>query len=506
MPNKAFLVALGMVISPGLASAETLWTTIGNMATPRSGHSATLLPSGTVLVAGGDGALSSAELYDSSAGTWSGTSSMGTGRSAHTATLLPSGLVLVAGGVGVDGTLASAELYDPTTGSWTPTGPMTMARSGHTQSLLLSGKVLITGGSGDHSLASAELYDPMAGTWSSTDNPMAMARLGHTATLLPSGKVLVAGGGNDDATAAEVYDPLAGTWASTGSMTTARTGHTAVLLRAGLVFVAGGSNENGTQPSTEVYDPMAGAWSGTAAMPTARGQQTGTVLPSGNVLVAGGLGNVTSSGELILDSTFHFSSAEFYDAVAGSWTSTGSMATARVGHTATLLLAGVVLVAGGVGVNGTLASAEVYDQLAGVAPVVVPEVVSLGTQETLSFSGTGGSGTGFVWSFDQNGSGASLDTAGNYTAGTKGSIPGVTLVIDQIRLTDSLGNSATALVKVNGTVRVGQFPPSLGPSCAVTAGDASPLLGLTVLLALMSKRRHGDARRGTATRHGEAPR
>src|SRR5450432_721565 len=57
MPNKAFLVALGMAVSPGLASSETLWTTIGNMATPRSGHSATLLPSGTVLVAGGDGAL-----------------------------------------------------------------------------------------------------------------------------------------------------------------------------------------------------------------------------------------------------------------------------------------------------------------------------------------------------------------------------------------------------------------------------------------------------------------
>lgn len=112
----------------------------------------------------------------------------------------------------------------------------------------------------------------------------------------------------------------------------------------------------------------------------------------------------------------------------------------------------------------------------------------MGTQETLSFSGTGNYGTELVWSFDQNASGASLDTVGNYTAGTNGS------VIDQIRLTDSLGNSATALVKVNATVRFAQFPPTLGPSCAVIAGDASPLLALMVFLALIWKRRHGDAR------------
>ena len=65
-------------------------------------HTATLLPNGKVLVAGGCGigshSLSSAELYDPATGSWSGTGSLGTARSEHTATLLPNGKVLVAGG------------------------------------------------------------------------------------------------------------------------------------------------------------------------------------------------------------------------------------------------------------------------------------------------------------------------------------------------------------------------------------------------------------------------
>ena len=65
-------------------------------------HTATLLPNGKVLVAGGSiaaAALSSAELYDPASGTWTATGSLGTARDSHTATLLPNGKVLVAGGV-----------------------------------------------------------------------------------------------------------------------------------------------------------------------------------------------------------------------------------------------------------------------------------------------------------------------------------------------------------------------------------------------------------------------
>jgi hypothetical protein len=94
------------------------------------------------------------------AGTWSATGSLNTARFEHTATLLPDGKVLVAGGVGPNGLLASAELFDPATGTWSATGSLNTARDGHTATLLPDGKVLVAAGIGSNVslLASAELF------------------------------------------------------------------------------------------------------------------------------------------------------------------------------------------------------------------------------------------------------------------------------------------------------------------------------------------------------------
>src|SRR3990170_633460 len=133
------------------------WTATGNMDGVRSGHTATLLPDGKVLVTGGSigyfsgELLASAELYDPGSGSWTATGSMAAARDAHTATLLRDGTVLVAGGFsgGDSGsTLASAELYDPSSGSWTATGNMVAARQFQTATLLPDGTVLVAGGGG----------------------------------------------------------------------------------------------------------------------------------------------------------------------------------------------------------------------------------------------------------------------------------------------------------------------------------------------------------------------
>jgi hypothetical protein len=229
--------------------ATGTWTGTGRMKTSRFGHTATLLTSGPlagrVLVAGGcctttGRPLASAELYDTHTGQWKSTGSLMVGRQHHTATLLPSGKVLVAGGRDKLGQpLASAEVYDPATGRWSATGSMTSGRDGHEATLLLDGEVLVTGGA---VTASADLYDPTTGRFADTA-AMTSIRKAHTATLLHNGLVLVAGGVDLSGTplaSAELYNPTTGAWRATTSMASAREGHTATLLRDGRVLAAGG--------------------------------------------------------------------------------------------------------------------------------------------------------------------------------------------------------------------------------------------------------------------------
>ena len=96
-----------------------------------------MLPNGKVLlVAGVDNSpnggvtITNAELYDPGSGTWSDTGFLMTARAYHTATLLPNGKVMVAGGYShISGYVPGVELYDPASGTWSTTGSLHTARS-----------------------------------------------------------------------------------------------------------------------------------------------------------------------------------------------------------------------------------------------------------------------------------------------------------------------------------------------------------------------------------------
>lgn len=262
-----------------------------------------------------------------------------------------------------------ADLYDPQAGAFSATGSMAEARGFGTATGLADGRVLFTGGDPEHwnftgvLIASAELYDPTTGTFSATGS-MTTARNLHTATLLLDGRVLVAGGSDtfDHAVAsAELYDPTTGTFTATGSMTTARGFHTATLLIDGRVLIAGGNDQGWGSDhflaSAEIYNPKTGKFTSAGPMTTKRATHTATLLVDGRVLIAGGT---------YFDSNASLASAELYDPKTGEFTATGSMVEARTFHADTLLADGRVLVTGGAADGWSYggpfyASAELYD-------------------------------------------------------------------------------------------------------------------------------------------------
>jgi hypothetical protein len=182
---------------------------------------------------------------------------MADSRTGHTATLLTNGLLLVASGVdGEENFLPTGYLYNLANGTWSNTGPMVTPRTGATATLLNNGKVLVAGGfdSNYHILSSSELYDPVSETWTDAGS-MVHLHAEHIASLLPNGMVLIAGGlDNSGASAnAEIYNPTTGIWGTTSPMQTNRAQIPAVLLNDGRVLVAGGYNGLAVYATAETF-------------------------------------------------------------------------------------------------------------------------------------------------------------------------------------------------------------------------------------------------------------
>jgi hypothetical protein len=386
-----FLALLGFWFVAPKAAGQPLsapqtsgaFTAVRPMFLARSFHTATLLGDGKVLITGGtitgNTYTNTVEKFDPATGSFSrlNPSAMTTVRSGHTATPLPNGRVLLAGGYNGSGINNTAELFDPISATSIAAGrTMTLARYRHTATLLPNGKVLIAGGDTPTGATNtAELFDPSAGTFTATTNTMSSARRDHTATLLSSGKVLIVGGSSgtpEGATAAvDIFDPSTGTFTALSPTTFARDRHTATLLSNGKVLIAGGrSTRDDTVDTAELFDPVSATFLPLPPMTQTRFGHTATLLADGHVLVAGGILTNGYSGYIVSNT------AELFDPMSQTFTAVpNTMSSMRDGHTATLLADGKVLLAGGEVGAGTFDTAGVTN----TAELFDPEAITPGT-------------------------------------------------------------------------------------------------------------------------------
>jgi hypothetical protein len=334
------------------------WSAGEDLLTVQEGATATLLPNGSVLIAGAYHSTV-CEIYNQEGAAWSSAGMMPTPRVSFETTALPDGRVLFTGGYQVSGVpLDAVDSYDPRTG-WQSHSSMVQARNLHVTALLPDGRVLIAGGEDENEeeLGSTEIFDPVTNS-STAAADMLFTRRNHAAVPLPDGRVLIVGSrGNSLANnTSEIYDPASGGWSRAGDLSYVRTNTTLTLLADGRVLAVGSVFPTS---QCEIFDPSTGEWSVTAPLHFARSAHTATLLFDGSVLVAG-------DADL----------CEIYRPETDTWEYAGSMLSDRLAHTATVLNDGKVLVVGGT----SYLSNELFDpitrQWTATAPCLTPSMYS----------------------------------------------------------------------------------------------------------------------------------
>lgn len=341
--RTSLIILLAAIALPGMAAQKqgregarpSPWKYTALMNERRASHSATLLPDGRVLIAGGfdraeDGRgqvyLRSAEIYNPRTNKFTTAGELIYTRAGHTATLLQNGTVLVAGGFGAMGALSSAELFDPATESFTQITSMKVRRGGCSATLLLDGRVLFCGGGDREPTTTAEMFDPRTKTFTLTGS-MSFPRTAHTATRIPGGMVLVIGGSSHQNTvlgSAEMFDPARGIFLQAATLNVPRYHHAAAAMNDGSVLVVGGADQRdwqGQLAAVERYTVSTGRFVSLTSLRYARFKISDAVIgfEDGTFLIAGGnaaverFSSITGISTVVatLDNPYYYATATF---------------------------------------------------------------------------------------------------------------------------------------------------------------------------------------------------
>lgn len=380
IPITVFLRRVNAFTRPSLAASPATCT---RMIAPRAGHSATSLPDGRVMIAGGEQlvdraevTLRSIEYFNPAVGSFEASDDAlvwkdeigieyDTPRAFHSATLLANGQVMIAGGEqrdagGAISLVGDAMLFDPSTHEASGF-PLLEPRSRHASAFDAAGRVILAGGRAPDgtAIASGEWFDPVEWTLRPIDAPV--GRVGATAVPVQSGQLIALAGGGDGLTLTREVVFLhhdGETFTGVGSaalLQTPRRSPAVALFRGNTLVVAGGYDSSTEVPeetrslsTTELILPSALTTSEGPVVNT-RGDACAVTLDDGRVLIVGG--RTDDAGLVHTDD-----SADLVTATPGGGTTVLGMSRlelSRYQHSCTLLADGTVLVAGGVYVDPT---------------------------------------------------------------------------------------------------------------------------------------------------------
>lgn len=398
-----FLRKVNAFTPPSSAATPKVCST---MKVARAGHTATLLKTGKVYVAGGYNfkqgstariSLSDTELFNPATGTFEVSPRMAIGGSVwipkafHTATLLKSGQVLLWGGETYTGETANYPApatsilvfdFDPEKNTYAygvvknRLDPLSIARSGHQAALDVNGKVLIVGGETRTSSAPAPLvpadkvewFDPATNLYQVVDGGT-LPRKNPGVIAVRGGEFIAVAGGTDGTLMGKevvFYKWDTGSSSFRREVTSpvplladpGRRAAAVATLRDGVdLLVLGGYSDpvmrtpiaSSEIVGTSTAKVSAGPQVGSSGM-GGRGDICAAQLPGGRVLAIGGLtvddpGGPRSDGSTVIISPNS----------AGGATGIGGPALTipRYWHTCTPLADGTVLVLGGVNEQAT---------------------------------------------------------------------------------------------------------------------------------------------------------